>query len=299
MIVIEPSTAPQRARRGGTTTPTELLHGVRIVLRAEVWRLLRSRTGWGLTLGVLLLSGARAYSSVLVTLAQRPSLSSGGAWACWADGWRVGLVLAALVLVAGGARSLAADLEQGLVRLALVRSASRSAVLLGRALLAPLCVLALWAASGLGSFFGAALGLDFGPLVDEGYTLLTSSEALADLRLAALAVLPALLASWVLGLTIGAISRSAAGAVAAALGLWLSFDLFKNTLFGRGAEWVFAAHVPTLLDTSPFRGLSELLRGFSDAPSTDATLRAALLVPLPQALLLLAIAWITLTRRRL
>ena len=273
--------------------------GTWIVFAAEAWRLVRSRTGHAMLLGVLVASAARAWASTLVTIAERPSLTSGGAWACAVDGWRVGLVLAGLVLVAGGARALAADLEQGLVRLALVRSASRSAVFLGRACLAPIAALALWAAAAVGAFAAAGLGLDFGDVVDEGYTLLTADEAWIEVRLAGLVVLPALMASWVLGLLVGALARSAAGAVAAALGLWLAFDLFKGALFGQAADWVFATHAPTLLDTSPFRGLGELLRGFSDAPATDATLRAALFVPLPEALLIVVLGCCVLARRRL
>lgn len=293
-----PKEGPEEGR-DARAEPWELARGTWIVLRAETWRSLRSRLAWITWSLVTLLAAAQAASSALSTAAQRPSLASGGAWSCWADGWRVGLALGALVLVAGGARALAGDLEQGLVRLAVTRCVSRPALILGRALLGPLHALALWLGSGLGA--GAAAGgwLDFGPLVDEGYLLLAASEAFGELRLAALAVLPALVATWVLGLFVGTLARSAAGAVAAALGLWLAFDLFKTALLGRDVDWVFAAHAPTLLDTSPFRGLGDLLRGFSDAPATDETLRAALLVPLPQALALCAGALAVLARRRL
>lgn len=288
---------PVGAARSGPLI--EFLFGVRLVLGAELWRLGRSRAAWVLALGVALASAARARGSGLLTLAERGSLSSGGAWAPLADGWRVGLVLAALVLVAGGARSLAADIEQGLVRLALVRSAGRGALLLARTLLAPVCALALWLAAGLGAWLGAAIGLDFGPLVDEGYTLLGADEARRELQLAVLAVLPALGACWILGLAVGVLAPSAASAVAAALGVWLAFDLLKGPLLGRDADWVFAAHAPTLLDSSPLRGLGELLRGFSDAPATDEGLRAALLVPWPQAGVLLVLALVVFARRRL
>lgn len=277
----------------------ELARGTWIVLRAELWRLVRSRAAWAVLLIVMAAAAIRAASSAHGLVAERASLVSGGAWPALADGWRVGLVLGALVLAAGGARALAADLEQGLARLALVRSASRGALLLGRAALGPICVLALWAGSGLAACAAAAALHGFGPLVDEGYTLLRAEEAFRELRLAALAVLPALLATWILGLCIGALAPSAAGAVAAALGLLLAFDLLKGDLLGPAAEWIFAAHAPTLLDSSAFRGLGELLRGYSDAPATGERLRAALLVPLPQALALLALARLALARRRL
>lgn len=292
MTALAPPTRP----RG---TPGDLARGTAIVLRAELWRLLHSRVAWSLLALVALASAARSATSALELSSARPSLTSGGAWPALADGWRVGLVLAALVLVAGGARALAADLESGLARLALTRSASRGALLLGRALLGPIAVAALWGASGLAALAAAGTLAPFGPLVDEGYTLLEAAEALGELRLAALAVWPALLATWILGLLVGAIAPTAAGAVAAALGLWLGFDLLKGDLLGAHGEWIFAAHAPTLLDGSAFRGLGELLRGFSDAPPTDAALRAALIVPLPQALALLAAALTVLARRRL
>ncbi len=277
----------------------ELARGTWIVLRAELWRLAHSRVAWSLVALVALAAAARSAQSAHDLARARPSLVSGAAWPALADGWRVGLVLAALVLVAGGARALAADLESGLARLALTRSASRGALLLGRALLGPIGVLALWTASGLGALAAAGALAPFGPLVDEGYTLLEAREAFGELRLAALAVWPALLATWMLGLAVGSVAPTAAGAVAAALGLWLGFDLLKGDLLGAHAEWIFAAHAPTLLDGSAFRGLGELLRGFSDAPPTDEALRAALIVPLPQAAALLAAALAVLARRRL
>jgi len=115
---------------------------------------------------------------------------------------------------------------------------------------------------------------------------------------ALLALLPGLLATFAFGLFIGTLARGAASAVLCALGSFLAFDLFKAGL-GESARWVFAAHVPTPFDTSPWSELAGIARGYSDAVLSEAALRAAWIAPWPALLLLTVLACLALGRRAL
>lgn len=280
------------------------------VFGAESYRLLRLRSTWG-GLGVLgIVSAMRASFGVLWGGASSPGvrssagaleseLASGGeAWAPFVDGWSVGLTLGTLFLLAFAARAMAGDREAGVLRLAATRSASRPALVLGRALLGIPAVLSVLFVTGLGAWFVAVWAADFGPLVEDGYELYAAEELRAEVARTALATLPALFTTFVFGLLVGALAPSASSAVLTSLGAFLAFDLFKEGI-GEGAAWCFAYHVPSTFDTSLWEELAGVARGFSDAVLSDSALRAAWIAPWPALFLFLLLAVVAMRRRAL
>lgn len=272
------------------------------VLRAELRRSVRVRATWFVLSLLAGVAALRAYVSVGSTVAERAGaldpVTSGTAWAPFVDGWRAGLVLGALVLVATSARALAGDRESGVLRLAATRSCTRSSLVWGRLLLAPLLVVAIVTCTGAAAWYVARTHGDFGPLIEDGYEIFTAEELRAEVARGVFAVLPALVAAYAFGLFVSSLSRSATIAVSGALGLFLAFDLFKEML-GSLRAWVFASHVPTLADSSAWSELPGVVRGFSDAGFPEGLYRAALIGPWPTLLLLALGSCLALSRRRL
>ena len=288
------------------------MRGTWLTLRAEAFRLRRSRSTWLALTFLILVSAARVFAARVAEGVARAEalaggrlaaageesagLASGRGWAPLVDGWRTGLSAATLLLLLHAARTIAADRESGVLRLALTRSASRGAVVLARALLALLLLVAAFFACGLGAFAAAAAFFDFGPLVEDGYEFLTTAELRGELTVAALAALPPLIATYSFGLLVSAANRSAAASVGVALSLFLSFDLFKEAL-GEAQYWVFASFVPSFVDGSALREMSGLARGFSDAGFPSEILHRNMLLPWPQAAVFVALAcWIVARR---
>ncbi|MFT5050017.1 MAG: hypothetical protein ACI8QZ_001410 [Chlamydiales bacterium] len=275
------------------------MRGSWLILRAELARLLWSRSTWATGLVLAALSALRAMASVAAAAGPAgASVSSGRAWAPLADGWRAGLVLGVLVLLTFSARSIAGDRETGVLRLAITRSATRGAVLWGRLMLAPILIVAIVSVTGLAAGLVALRAGDYGPLVEDGYELLSASELREEFTRGLLASLPALWATFAFGLLISCMARSATGAVAGALGAFLAFDLFKDAL-GQARFFVFASYVPTLADSSPWAELTGVARGFSDAGFSDTLLRSAALMPGPEALAMAGLGVLILSRRSL
>lgn len=277
--------------------------------RAERHRVLRSRACRWLAAVLVAVPALRVWTmhvldararaeAVLAGRSAASAVSSGAGWAPLVDGWRAGLVLGALLLLVHGLRSVAADREQGLLRLACVQGVSRGGLVAGRALLSVLLVLAVVAATGLGALAATSALFDLGPLVEDGFPLASAAELRADLLLAVALALPALLATHAFGVCLSGLSRTAAGALVAGLVLFLGFDLFQDSL-GTAGPWVFAAYAPTLVDGSALAEMSGLARGYSDAGFPDELVRKNLLLPWPQALLFLLAAGLAVSRRRL
>jgi len=217
----------------------------------------------------------------------------GNAWGPFADGWLAGLTVGTLLLLIASARSLAGDREAGLLRLASTRSASRSALVLGRALHGALLVFALMAVTALGAWAAAAALFEFGPFVEDGVELVNAADMHAEFLRAAAATLPPLLATWSFGLCVSALMASGTGAVSVALATYLGFDLFKEVL-GEGQYWLFAAFNPSFVDRSCLREFAGIARGFSDRGYSASLYQQNMWLPVPEALLLLLLAaWIT------
>lgn len=279
------------------------------VFRAEGYRLLRARASGAILVALFAVSGLRVVASWIALGTERAervaegrapltTAQSGDAWAPFVEGWRAGLILVALVLLIHAARGLAGDRRRGLLRLALTRGASRVSLVLGRVLLAPFLIVVLVAVTGAGAYLGAHFLFDFGPLVEDGYELLSVAELTRELRLAILVTLPPLLALYAFGIVVSSMCRTAAQAVGLSLTLFLAFDLFKEAL-GQAQYWVFAAFTPSFLDGSAMNEMAGMARGFSDAGFSAELVRMNLWLPLPEAAILVVLASLVLSRRSL
>jgi len=222
----------------------------------------------------------------------------GNAWAPFVDGWLAGLTVATLLLLIASARSLAGDRESGLLRVARTRSVSRTGLVLGRALLGGLLVLAALVITGLAAFAAAGALFAFAPISEGGFVIFTQEELRAELLSAVAATLPPLLATWSFGLCVSALVRGGTGAVSAALAVYLGFDLFKEVL-GPRQYWVFAAFNPSFVDKSCLHEMSGIARGLSDAGYTDALYVQNLWLPWPWAAGMLVVACLVMRRRAL
>jgi hypothetical protein len=207
-------------------------------------------------------------------------------------------VLAGLLLLIHSSRSIAADRESWVLRLATTRRTPRYALVTGRALLAVLLVVGAVALTGVSAWAEARWGFDFGPLTEDGYTFFTVEELRAELVPSVLAVLPPLYATWCFGLLLSALIRSALVAVCVSLVLYFSFDLFKSVL-GDAQHWIFASFAPSLVDGSAMKEMAGLARGMSDAGYPQELFARSLYLPLPQALVLLALAVLVVARKPL
>ena len=287
--------------------------GTLAVFRAELYRLMRSRVALvsavflGAIAALRVLAARAAEAAAYASAVQRALAAGrvapeapgpGNAYGPFVDGWLTGLTVATLLLLIAGARSLAADRESGVLRLASTRSAGRAALVMGRALLGVPLTLGILAVTGLGAWLAANALFVFGPLVEHGYELASAAELDAELARAALATWPPLLATWTFGLLVSAACRTPAGSVGAALALFLGFDLFKEVL-GDGQYWVFAAFNPSFVDTSCMQQMAGVARGLSDAGYTQTLYRMNMVLPWPEALILVTLTWWITARRSL
>lgn len=278
------------------------------VFSAELYRLVRSRVAWVAGAFLFLVPVLRVFAARVVDSSSRLEaaragrellgLDEGLGWAPLVEGWRAGLALGALLLLIHGARTLAGDRDSGVLRLASTRTASRAALVVGRALLGPILVLLVVAFSGLGAWLAARQWFDFGPLVEDDYLILSVSELLGELRLAVLAALPALWAVHTFGLFVSSLARTSTGAVASSVAVFLAFDLFKEAL-GESRLWVFASYAPSFVDSSAMQSMASVALGYSDAYFAPGLLRMNFILPWPQAILLVLLAAVVSGRRRL
>jgi hypothetical protein len=225
-----------------------------------------------------------------------PPPGPGNAWSPFVDGWLAGLTVGTLLLLIASARSLAGDRESGLLRVARTRSASRTGLVLGRALLGVLLVLGTLAATGLGAWLAARALFVFGPVTEGSYEIWSQAELQQELLAALRVTVPPLLATWTFGLCLSAIVRGGTGAVSAALAIYLGFDLFKEVL-GPDQYWVFAAFNPSFVDHSCLHEMSGIARGLSDAGYSEALYAQNMWLPWPWAAAMLVLACVV-TRRR-
>lgn len=281
------------------------------VARVEAWRFARSRTAWVALFFLAALPALRVFMVRVAELTERSrrilagraapaaaTQDTGTAWGPFVDGWSAGLVLATLLLLIHASRSLAADRESWVLRLALTRRTPRVSVVLGRALFALVLVLGSAAVTGASAYLAARRWYEFGPLVEDGYTFFTAAELRAELVRSIRAVLPAIFTTWSLGLLVSTLAGSAAAAVGVSLALFQTYDLFRPA-FGAAQHWIFASYAPTLLDGSAMKEMAGLARGLSDAGYPEALFARSAWLPGLQAAVLLALcAWV-LARRAL
>lgn len=281
------------------------MNGVRsilLVLRAEAVRLVRTRSTWAVLVFLGAASALRAFVAVGWTAAERGGvedpLESGAAWGPFVDGWSLGLVLGTLVLLVQAARWVAGDVETGVSRFAVTRSATRSSLVLGRLVLGPLLIAAVVTTTGLAAWTVAGAHGDFGAFVEDGFEIFTAEELREETERGLLAVLAPMLATYTFGLFVSCTVSGGALASSLALGLVLAFDLFKGAL-GDAHYWVFASHAPTPVDSSALSELAGVVRGFSDAGFPDELVRVGTQVSWIATLAFALVACLVLRRRSL
>jgi hypothetical protein len=214
----------------------------------------------------------------------------------FAEGLAFGVGVAAVLLLVHGALSLAGEREAGTLRAALVTGASRASLVLGKALFGALLALAALPAVALTAFSAAAIPYEYGPVVEQGFPLVSVATIHVETLRGIAAAAIALLATHAFGLCISSLARAPGGAVAAALLAFLLFDAAEGLLRGT-AEWVFATFVPSIHDGSYLGEVCGIAEGFSDAGFSDSTWWRNLLVPPAQALVFVAAA-VAATRSR-
>ena len=231
-------------------------------------------------------------------LAGAANNSPNSAWGVFTDGLGTGLILLGLLLVAYSAYSFSFDRDTGAVRHLLIRRVSRPALLLAKfvychllALCSVLLVLCV-------AYAGTASLWEFGPVVEDGFELISEEEIRSEILLGLhLALLP-LPAAIAMGVLVSVLANSATAAVTGALGITLAMDMFKNAL-GDGSVYLYASFQPSILDESYLQDVSRLVRGYSDVLVDQRFLDFNLWIPLPSLLLLLGLALFLVRGRKL
>jgi len=220
------------------------------------------------------------------------------AWGHFVDGLDTGITLLFLLLVAQAAYSFSAELESGTLRHQLIRCSSRRLIVMSKLL--QLHALALVAVGILivSSYLLSGLLWEFGPVVEDGFELISEAEIRDEIALGlrlALAPLPSAIA---LGLLLSVIAHTATQAVVSALGISLTMDIFKGML-GDYAYYLYASFQPALIDQSYLQDVSRLVRGYSDVLIDDRAIQLNYWVPIPTLVVLVAASLIVVQTRKL
>jgi len=231
-------------------------------------------------------------------LGQGATTTSNNAWGPLVDSFSTGLTLLSLSLVAYAAWTFANDRDTGALRHVLIRRVSRMGLVLAKLLTVFLLALAT-----LG-LMSAAIGIitamlwDFGPVVEDGYELISSAEIRTEVALGLrLAIIP-LPAALAFGLLVSVLAQSATQAVTSALGITLAMDIFKGVL-GERAYYLYASFQPSLIDQSYLQDVSRLVRGYSDVMIDNRVLQLNEWVPFPEALMFIVLALLIVRRKTL
>ena len=281
------------------------IKGLSIVLKSECFVLLRSRTPWLLILlpavasvvkmgmikmkniGTQVLSSANSASETTVT-----------GYGFLVDGLLISLIITYLLFLGYAAYTFAIDREQGITRHSIIRSTSRSELIIAKYI--SLCLLAFLSVivTLLSTWLAANLFWDLGPLIEDGYQIISVSEINREIILGlklALLPLPAFLA---FGLLFSVCARSALQAVSLAIGAGLFLDIFKSAL-GDLQHFIFSSFQPSLIDHSYLKDVQRIVSGYSDVLIDDRIHQLNLWIPIPEALLFLLITLIVINRRNL
>jgi ABC-type multidrug transport system ATPase subunit len=215
---------------------------------------------------------------------------------------RAGLPLLALVAAGLASQALAGELARGTLRNVLMRPLSRVQVAAGKAVThLGLCLLAYAVLAGVGlSLAGQAFGYrDLVELLPNGesFPLVSAAELFPELQAAVLAPLAPLSACVGIGFLAGALARSAAGALAGALGALVFLDLLRTLARGLGLEGALpTAYLPSPLgDTSRLSSYADVAQGVSN--SSYAFADTGLTVPLAWTAATIVAACLVLWRR--
>ncbi len=229
---------------------------------------------------------------------ENASVMTDSAYGYFVDSVGTGLILLGLTLVALAAYTFANDRDTGAIRHILIRRSSRIALLLAK-----LCYLHILALTSLVLLLGVAWFLsgalwDFTAVVEDGFELIGVAEIRQEILLGLqLALLP-IPAAIAFGLLISVLAQNAVQAVSIALGITLALDIFK-TLLGNLSHYIYVSYQPSLIDQSYLKEVSRLVRGYSDVLIDERVLQLNLWVPLPEMLVLVAVALVIVRRREI
>jgi len=210
-----------------------------LALRAELFVVVRNWKLWFLLLApafaavirIFLVKISAASSSLQQQLSGRSTTAElDYAYGYLVDGLSTGLIFIYLLFIAFAAFTFAIDRDNGVIRHLVIRQSSRgtvvSAKILSLHVMAALACLCLF----MSTLFICSLLWDFGPVVEDGYELISVAEIHAEIRTGLLLALLPLPACLCLGLLFSVLSNSALQAVSLAVGLTLLLDLFKGAL---------------------------------------------------------------------
>lgn len=273
--------------------------------RAELLRLLRTRSNWVLLLLPALVAGLRIIGAHAADRMERARRIASGAemlieegqsgFGPLSDALRTGAAVLTLLLLLLGALQMVRERESGALGLSLL-ARSRGAVVLGK-----VCFLMMFTLVGFILLFAisavVAAGLHgLGPVVDEGFEMASAAELWSETLRGCLASLPALLCAGLFGLFVSSIASSAGAAMAGTLVPFVVLDVLGGLFEGISSR-LFVTYVPFLGNGSPLVHLTEIARAFSDAEWREGELLRAVSVPGFEGFVLI-LAAILVTRRR-
>lgn len=216
----------------------------------------------------------------------------------WVDALVTGFTTLGLLSVALAAHSFAAERDLGTLRHSLIRRTSRSSLVLTKLIALHLLVCSAVLLLVFGSWGLSSLLWDLGPVVEDGYELISEAEILREIHLGlqlALLPLPAALA---FGLLVSVAAQSGTQALTLALGATLGFDVFKTSL-GDSAAFIYARFQPSLIDGSYLGDVARLARGYSDVLVDERLLVLNTWAPLPAFIAFLALSLLIVQRKTL
>ena len=225
-------------------------------------------------------------------------VTANNGWGHFVDGLDTGITLLFLLLVAQAAYSFSAEVESGTLRHQLIRCSSRRLIVMSK-----LLQLHALAFMGVGilivsSYLLSGLLWDFGPVIEDGFELISEAEIRDEIVLGLLLALTPLPAAIALGLLLSVIANTATQAVVSALGITLAMDIFKGML-GDYAYYLYAGFQPALIDRSYLQDVSRLVRGYSDVLIDDRVIQLNYWVPIPTLLVLVTASLIFVQTRKL
>ena len=225
-------------------------------------------------------------------------VTASNAWGHFVDGLDTGITLLFLLLVAQAAYSFSAEVENGTMRHQLIRCSSRRLIVISK--LIQLHALALMGVGILivSSYLLSGLLWEFGPVVEDGFELISEAEIRDEITLGLRLALTPLPAAIALGLLLSVLANTATQAVVSALGITLAMDIFKGML-GDYAYYLYASFQPALIDQSYLQDVSRLVRGYSDVLIDDRFIELNYWVPIPTLLVLVTASLIFVQTRKL
>jgi ABC-type transport system involved in multi-copper enzyme maturation permease subunit len=281
------------------------LIGLLTAIRSDFFVLLRSRMPWLL---LIMPAAVSVIKMVIIKIqnvgVQALNSANSGAettitgYGFLVDGLLISLIITYLLFLGYAAYIFAIESERGITRHSILRSTSRSELIISKYI--SLCLLAFLSVfvTLLSTCLAANLLWDLGPLIEDGYEIIGVNEINREIILGlklALLPLPACLA---FGLLFSVVARSAMQAVSLAIGAGLFLDIFKSAL-GYLQHFIFSSFQPSLIDHSYLKDVQRIVSGYSDVLIDDRIHQLNLWVPIPEALFFLSITLFIIHRRNL